>query len=831
MASPRNLALFENHRWEDTPLGPVDRWPAAMRATVRTVLSSGMPMATAWGPHRVQIYNDGYNAIYGDKHPAAFGAPAAECWGEIWSFLAPAIDTIFDSGNTLNFENTLLALSKHGPPEECYFDFSYSPVFDEDGRVLGFLSAAVETTARIVTARRQAVFDAIASLRPATGDVADFLGGLREALASNQDDAASAALYSVDPASGLPDRLLWSLRADDVLLAALHEAARGHRLAPDLRTPSPAAVAVASGGGPRQAGLLPVHRRDGSPVALLLLTHGPYVPWSSSHRPFCLALSERLHVALHDFEAREMQLRSLTMSLDEKQQLYQFLFDNIVDGAIYAVSTVTDDPPETVLAANRQACAMLGYDEREIVGLRREQLVFDDGGTLSAAVRRREKTGEFVGELRFRHRDGRPILVEVASRLVTTERGDIRSVTLVRDISARKALERRHLQEVRAETMSQMSAGIAHDFNNLLTVIVGGVDLMRGRFEAGTVEAQVMAAMQQAADKAASLTRELLSFTGVQNVQAHLADIAALVIETEQMLRGAIGDSIRLELRLAPDLPHCLVDPALFSTALLNLALNARDAMPEGGVVTIAADLFKPLDLEPAHSVPPAMDRPHVRLTVSDTGHGIPAELLERIFDPFFTTKQTGLGSGLGLPMVLAFARKSGGFVRVASEPGRGARFELLLPAVEAADSPPGLPRTVPGTGASGQTVLVVEDNDLVRMQAMRMLTDAGFRCIPAPDGQKALSILSTDMTIGIVFTDVMMPGMSGRRLADEVHRQRPGLPILLTTGYDGEIREQAELAGARYEVLPKPYTRGELVSAVLRQFEAARRSPPFEPR
>lgn len=534
------------------------------------------------------------------------------------------------------------------------------------------------------------------------------------------------------------------------------------------------------------------------------------VRWCHPSAACCRSRSwlwQRLHDSLHEHEAQARQLQSVSAELKDTEELYRFLFDNMLDGALYAITHGDVQETEIVLAANRQTCTLLGYSEQEIVGKSREQLVFEDGDLLRAAVAQRERSNVFVGELNFRHRDDHPIPVEVSSHLVRTDTGDTRSVTLVRDARARREQERRQLDAVRTDTIAQLSAGIAHDFNNLLTVMLGGLDLLRDELAPGSTGTEVAATMQQAADKASMLTREILAFSDARSGEARPVDVAEQVMEMAQILRSTLGDSIRLELELASDLPHCRLDPVLLSSALLNLVLNARDAMPDGGTATIRVDL--PTDAG-------ADQPPQVRLEVSDTCTGIAPTLIDRIFDPFFTTKASGQGTGLGLPMVQAFAQRSGGQVRVRNQASRGAAFELRFPVADGVeDARPVIGTASPGR-AQGQTVLIVDDNPLVREQARRILSDAGFACLCAPDSPAALVLLAqAGQQIDILFSDIAMPGgLSGRALADEARRLVPSLPVLLTSGYDaGEPG-----VGTRKEtcrILPKPYTRNTLLRAL----------------
>jgi nitrogen-specific signal transduction histidine kinase/CheY-like chemotaxis protein len=375
-----------------------------------------------------------------------------------------------------------------------------------------------------------------------------------------------------------------------------------------------------------------------------------------------------------------------------------------------------------------------------------------------------------------------------------------------------------HAQKM--EAVGQLTGGIAHDFNNMLHAITGGLALLERRIGEGRVgeAGRYFAAIRQAAESAARLTNRLLVFSRLQRLQATVVDPNDLVRGMKELIERTIGPSVRLELRLDADVRKVLIDSSQLESAILNLAINARDAMLDGGVLSIATAerALGSVELSDQEGTAPG---DFVEIAVADTGEGITEDVLPRVFEPFFTTKPTGVGTGLGLSQVYGFVRQSGGIVRLESEPGRGTTVRLYLPgskrteAVAAATKPRvgASDRLVPG---AGKTVLVVEDVEIIRAQMVEVLHDMGFAVLEAKDGPYGLRILQSDVPIDLLLTDVGLPGMNGRQLADAGLELRPGLRVLLVTGYASRMLGEAQLA-AGIGVMTKPFAIDDLVARV----------------
>ena len=387
---------------------------------------------------------------------------------------------------------------------------------------------------------------------------------------------------------------------------------------------------------------------------------------------------------------------------------------------------------------------------------------------------------------------------------------------LYRQMDVRHSAEQALIRSQRLESLGQLTGGVAHDFNNLLTVILGNVSLMKAMLSQGPLppDDESLTEIERAAGRAADLTRQLLAFARRQPLLPRVVDLAAAVQSAGPMLRRVVGETATLKLVAANEPALANVDPVQIETTLLNLCLNARDAMPRGG--TIAIETGKAvLDEQYARTAEDVTPGPYSMITVSDTGAGIPAEHIPRLFEPFFTTKGPGRGTGLGLSMVYGFVKQSGGHIKVYSEVGRGTSVKLYFPA---ATGLPAVSTPVPDEDrrGHGEVVLLVEDEALVRGMAVRLLRRLGYSVIEAKDGPSALALVKPDIRIDLLLTDVMLPGtMTGPRLAEELKQLRPDLPVLFASGYSREIIELGAQAGASVQFLAKPYDRRKLAKAV----------------
>jgi PAS domain S-box-containing protein len=439
------------------------------------------------------------------------------------------------------------------------------------------------------------------------------------------------------------------------------------------------------------------------------------------------------------------------------------------------------------------------------------QLPFDERLTVRA-LRGEQFDGLEIVVRRSGSRD--PIHFLASGRPLYDASGIVSGGALVfHDITAARETERKLHQSQKLDAIGKLTGGVAHDFNNMLTVIAGTTEILVADLGDKPELQAVAALINQAADRCAELIRHLLAFARKQPLQPRNVDINAALLDIAKLLRPTLGEQIEVDSILERGMPTALIDPSGLANALINLAINARDAMPNGGKLMLeAANVV--LDAGYVRNHADARPGAYVMIAVSDTGTGMSAEMCEKVFEPFFTTKEMGKGTGLGLSMVYGFVKQSGGHINIHSEEGRGTSIKLYLPTASgSADAP--VPAEVPARGA-GETILVVEDDALVRGFVIAQLHSLGYRTAEVDDGRAALEYVDSGQPFDLLFTDVVMPGgMTGRQLADKVCRRQPGTKVLYTSGY----AENAIVHHGRLDqgvmLLSKPYRKSDLANMV----------------
>jgi PAS domain S-box-containing protein len=504
------------------------------------------------------------------------------------------------------------------------------------------------------------------------------------------------------------------------------------------------------------------------------------------------------------------QARQQTVALNDAYGRFRSVTDSAND-AIVSVNNRGE-----IVFWNPRAEAVFGYPEAEAMGQPLACLLppdtrdeYRDRVAELMAEGDRGRTLELVG-LR---RDGGQVPIELS--LSTWKTGtELFYTGVIRDITERlQAAEaaRQHEEQLRQvqkmEAVGRLAGGIAHDFNNLLTAILGYADLLLATLAPGDPVRADILEIQAAGRSAASLTRDLLAFSRKQVMQPIVLDLNAVITGTENLVRRLVGEHIDLSIELAADLPHVKADRTQIAQVLINLAVNARDAMPDGGKLTIAtAVVIDANDDADEHSGRGAVT--HVVLRVVDTGHGMPDDVRAHIFEPFFTTKEVGKGTGLGLATVYGIVRQSGGHITVESALGAGTTFHVSLPAIDAEVSESGL--VMDGgavAGGGSETILLVEDNDAVRGLARQTLTRYGYSVLDAANAEEALAIASTRLDqISLVVTDIVMPGMNGRALARRLRADRPDVRIIFTSGYTNDMTTPPDQGGPGTAFLHKPF-------------------------
>ena len=476
-------------------------------------------------------------------------------------------------------------------------------------------------------------------------------------------------------------------------------------------------------------------------------------------------------------------------------------------------------PDGAILYGSPATTRILGYDLAEFVGRNALELIHPEDrnavvGRLTEAMANPRGRVEVAARVLHKNGSWRYLEGVLTNLLDDPSVGAI--VNNYRDATERRSLENQVIQAQKMEAVGRLAGGVAHDFNNILTAIGGYTDLLLADLPPDDPRRQDVDEIHRAADRAAALTQQLLAFSRRQVLQPRVVDVNALVSNVEKLLRRLIGEDVLLATALANDVGRVRADPGQMEQVIVNLAVNARDAMPAGGRLTIETSN---VDLDAAYVAEhrTVVPGPYVVVAVSDTGSGMSAETQSHIFEPFFTTKEVGKGTGLGLATVYGIVKQSGGSIWVYSELGHGTTIKVYLPRVdEPAEPLPGPPITDAEGLRGTETILLVEDEPAVRGVARQVLIRQGYTVLEAPDGQTALAMIAGGAPhVHLVLTDVVMPGMSGRSLADRLTSRLPGLRVLYMSGYtdDAIVRHGMLEPGLAY--LQKPFRPDALVRKV----------------
>jgi len=482
--------------------------------------------------------------------------------------------------------------------------------------------------------------------------------------------------------------------------------------------------------------------------------------------------------------------------------------------------TLTDpnQPDNPIVFANKAFLDLTGYEEHEILGrncrfLQGVETDRDSVAELRAAIDAKEA---IALELINYRRDGSSFWNAVFIAPVLGPDGELLYFFASQlDVTRRRESEQSFRQAQKMEAIGQLTAGLAHDFNNLLQVVSGNIDIVASQVEDDR-HRRLLNNAARAADRGSKLTRQLLAFARKTRLEPKTVDMNQLIHDFGDLLDNTVGAQIRLVTALERRLPAVQIDPTHLEMAILNVLLNARDAMPKGGTVTIATRLWKLNGDAPMHQLP---EGEYVVLTVRDEGTGMPDNVRRRAIEPFFTTKGAERGTGLGLAMVHGFVQQSLGRLEIDSTPGEGTEIRMLFPVANAmtgtAPAAPA-PKQASGQGATGgsETILLVEDSDDVRALAQEQIAALGYRVVLAASGEEALERLKTE-TIDLLFTDIVMPGgMSGLELVEQFRKTHPETPVLMTTGYNEDLVADIP-RGSNLDVIGKPYRREQLADRI----------------
>jgi len=472
------------------------------------------------------------------------------------------------------------------------------------------------------------------------------------------------------------------------------------------------------------------------------------------------------------------------------------------------------------------ATEALGWEPGEVLGTVFLDLAHPDDRAGAAAIVKRILAGTGSTPtlaLRVRHKAGGWRSIDGPCRNLLADPAVRALVLNTRDMTAHNLLEAQFLQAQKLESVGRLAGGVAHDFNNLLTVILSSSEIMRQDRAAGlAVDDEEIEQIHTAGERARDLTRQLLAFARKQVISPTSLDLNAVVRGSEKLLHRVLGEDVRLVVNADPGLWPTLCDAGQIEQVLMNLAVNARDAMPGGGVLTVETRNAE-VHVEDAARDPDRRPGSWVRLILRDSGVGMSPEVMAHLFEPFFTTKERGKGTGLGLATVHGIVEQSGGHIHVESQPGAGTTFEICFPRSDAPQVTKAPAPEAPSVRGH-ETILVVEDDPQVRGVTIRALEGSGYRVIPAASGEEALVIArQSGERLDMVVTDVVMPGLTGREVVDELRRSLPDIPALFVSGYTQDAIAQRGVLDSGVEFLPKPFTPSTLVARVRAMLDTGR--------
>jgi PAS domain S-box-containing protein len=806
---------IRGHDWPASPLGAPAEWPQALKTAVGIVLSTKFPMFVAWGPELRFLYNDAYAEILGGKHPHSLGHAFQDIWAEIWEEIRPIAERAV-AGEASFYENLPLTLTRRGFPEQAWFTFSYSPLRDEAAGARGMLCTVVETT-QTVLAQRERVSEA-ERLRQLFDRSPGFMAVVRGpdhvfemANASYQSLVGRRDLVGKPVREAVPEvegQGLFEL-LDQVYRSG--EAFTGRSVVVRLqRQPD----------GPREERMLdfvfqPILDAQGAVSGIFADGYDVTERHRGEEK---LRESEERFRLIADSAPVPMWVTRLDRTRSFVNRAYvEFLGITYEEAITFDWRTVIhpDDAPR-ILAESIAGEASL--ETFELVG--RYRSGGDWRWIRSVSQPRWGPGGEHIGFIGVAHDITELMHAEAALREVNetlerrvAERTQDLSAALDRlqaEVRERLKAEEALRQAQKMEAVGQLTGGIAHDFNNLLTPIMGGLELIASRVEDPRLKRLAQSALESSR-RGAKLTGQLLAFSRIQRLVMAPVAVNEVIADMQTLLRHTIGGEVAIDTALDPDAGFALCDANQLENAVLNLAINARDAMPEGGTLTISTRRLG-LDEEADH---PAGE--FVRLRVEDDGEGMSGEVLARATEPFYSTKPIGKGTGLGLAQVYGIVRQSGGTLRIDSEIGRGTSVDILLPAVgptEAAAAPAALRvRGGPAAPAAAARILVVDDDPDVRTFLVESLEGLGHAVFAAGGGEEARAGLS-EWRPDLALIDYAMPGMHGADLAKAVRQAMPALPIVFVTGYAESGQLEAAL-GPDAPVLRKPFTIDDLAEMV----------------
>ena len=795
-ARSRVADLMDAVDWAAHPLGPREGWPTSLKTTLHLLLASPESMYLVWGETRTFFFNDAYAPILGPRIDGAMGARFDVVWADAYAAVEPMfLDAL--RGTPFRVVDHPVPMARWGEPEETWWTFSFSPVFDDLGAITGVLCITSETTATVVEVESKrrvdlALQQAEQSLRRAeeAGHIGVFTVDLAEGTFTG-----SAEFYHLFGLSD--DRTTDVTRIEDMIL------------------PEDAAIGSNAAVRASQAMALQVEyriRRADTQEVRWIERRAEFEYDANGTAVRLLGVVQDVTERRADRDALAKLNATLAATVVERTQAL-LLHENIIQSDATAICAFDTDYRLIAFNQAHNDAFFRSHGFYTKLGEVFFELFVPEQRAAMHALMSRALHGEtFVTEAQFGNPEIEAPSWEIRySPLRDAEGRIIGAFHHARDVTGRlrakadlAAAQEALRQAQKMEAIGQLTGGVAHDFNNLLTPIVGALDLLQRKGLGGEREKRLIDGAALSAERARTLVQRLLAFARRQPLQAVAVDVAALVRGMIDLVASTIGPQIRVLVEAPHDLPTATADPNQLEMALLNLVVNARDAMPDGGTLRIAAmpeTIVQDGDLAPGR---------YICLSVTDTGTGMSAETMARAVEPFFSTKGVGKGTGLGLSMVHGLASQLGGALRLRSTAGEGTCVELWLPQGQAV-APLVSAAVPPVLEASRGTALLVDDEEFVRLSTAAMLGELGYDVVEADSAEAALALIDAGMAPDLVVTDHLMPGMTGSDFARRLLRGDPALPVLVISGY-------AESEGIAPDLprLTKPFRRDELLRSLV---------------
>jgi PAS domain S-box-containing protein len=761
--------LIRSHEWAKTPIGPIAKWPAVLKMTTALILQSPIAIVTLWGSEGVLVYNDAYSRFAGTRHPGLLGRNVREAWPEVADFNDNVLNVVLHQGQTLSYKDRELSLNREGVFKQLWANLDYSPIIDEFGQAVGVFAVVTETTERVLADRRgayewerqQQLFSQMPGFVGVLSGPEHVYEYVNEAYLaiSGRTEFVGRTVRQVFPE--LEGQGYFEL-LDEVYSTGKAVVTR----AMELRLQGSDEIQFID------FVYQPIRDADGSVTGIFV---GGYE----------VTEAHRVAGALRASQARLLELNAnLERQVIERTQ---------ARGRTWQVS------PDLLGALNSEGYfetsnpawkTVLGWSDDEVARMSIFELLHPDDVERTRAGFELTQQGQPAIRFpnRYRCKDGNYRWI---SWVGVPEEGMVycsgRDITEEKAAEAELAAAQEALrQSQKMEAIGQLTGGIAHDFNNLLAGISGSLEMLERRIGQGRIAGieRYIDTAQGSARRAAALTQRLLAFSRRQTLNPQPTDVNKLISGIEDLIRRTVGPAIHVEVVGAGGLWLTKVDQSQLENAVLNLSINARDAMPDGGRITVET-ANKWLDERAAKERDLAPGQ-YISLCVTDTGTGMSPDVISHIFDPFFTTKPLGQGTGLGLSMIHGFVRQSGGQVRVYSEVGSGTTMCFYLPRFFGEiTADPMAETSVARDAGQGETVLIIDDETTVRLLIREVLEEAGYTALDAADGPSGLKILGSDARVDLLVTDVGLPGgMNGRQVADAGRKFRPDLKVLFVTGY-----------------------------------------------